>query len=52
MNKKRSLYREGNIEDQYIIEEDEVLGEGGSAIVRKGMKRDSGEYYAIKIIDK
>ena len=49
---KSKLFREGFIEDVYIIEQDTVLGEGASAIVRKGIKRDSGETYAIKIIDK
>ena len=49
---KSKLLREGFIEDVYIIEQDTVLGEGASAIVRKGIKRDSGETYAIKIIDK
>ena len=33
---KRSLKREGFIEDFYLIEEEEVLGEGASAVVRKG----------------
>ena len=49
---KSKLFRKGFIEDVYIIEQDTVLGEGASAIVRKGIKRDSGETYAIKIIDK
>jgi hypothetical protein len=53
MNKsKRRLYREGYIEDFYVIEEDNLLGEGGSAVVRKGIKKDTGEPVAIKIIDK
>jgi hypothetical protein len=50
--KKKSLYREGYIEDYYIIEEDNFLGEGGSAVVRKGIKRETGEAVAIKILDK
>ncbi len=50
--KKKTLYREGYIEDFYVIEEDSLLGEGGSAVVRKGIKRDTGEAFAIKIIDK
>ena len=49
---KRSLKKEGFIEDYYLIEEEEVLGEGASAVVRKGIKKDTGEAYAIKIIDK
>ena len=49
---KRTLKREGKIEDFYIIEENEILGEGASAVVRKGIKKDNGETYAIKIIDK
>ena len=52
MFNKSKLYHEGLIEDFYIIEQDTILGEGASAIVRKGIKRDSGESYAIKIIDK
>lgn len=51
MNKK-SLFRAGYIEDHYVIEEDNLLGEGGFAVVRRGIKRDTGEAYAIKIIDK
>lgn len=50
--KKRSLFREGDIEDYYVIEEDNLLGEGGSAVVRKGIKRETGEAFAIKILDK
>ena len=49
---KRSLYREGDIEDFYIIEEDNILGEGGFSVVRKGIKRDTGETFAVKILDK
>ena len=49
---KRTLKREGKIEDYYIIEENEILGAGASAVVRKGIKKDNGETYAIKIIDK
>jgi hypothetical protein len=50
--KKKSLYKEGDIMDNYLIEEDSILGEGASAIVRKGIKIDTGESYAIKILDK
>lgn len=50
--KKNSLKREGLIEDVYLIEENEILGEGASAVVRKGIKKDTGETFAIKIIDK
>ena len=47
---QREIKKEGNIEDFYIIEENEILGKGASAIVRKGIKIDTGE--AIKIINK
>ena len=49
---QREIKKEGNIEDVYIIEENEVLGKGASAVVRKGIKIDTGEAYAIKIINK
>jgi hypothetical protein len=49
---KRSLYREGDIDDYYIIEDDFILGEGGFSVVRRGIKRDTGETFAVKIIDK
>ena len=49
---QRNIKREGNIEDFYIIEENEILGKGASAVVRKGIKIDTGEAYAIKIINK
>ena len=52
LSNKNSLYRSGLIEDVYLIDQETVLGEGASAIVRKGIKRDSGESFAIKIIDK
>ena len=52
LSNKNSLYRSGLIEDVYLIDQETVLGEGASAIVRKGIKRDSGETFAIKIIDK
>ncbi len=53
MNKsKRRLYRKGLVEDFYIIEEEDMLGEGGSGVVRKGTKKDTGESVAIKILDK
>jgi hypothetical protein len=48
----RSLFREGDIDDYYIIEDDCIIGEGGFSVVRKGIKRDTGETYAIKILDK
>lgn len=51
-SKRRSLYKEGYIEDFYAIEEDEALGEGGSGVVRKAIRRETGESVAIKIIDK
>ena len=49
---QREIKKEGNIEDFYIIEENEILGKGASAVVRKGIKIDTGEAYAIKIINK
>jgi hypothetical protein len=48
----KSLYREGDIEDFYIIEEDNIIGEGGFSVVRKAIKRETGEIFAIKILDK
>ena len=48
----REIKREGNIEDYYIIEENEILGKGASAVVRKGIKIETGEAFAIKIINK
>lgn len=52
MNAKRSLKREGLIEEHYLIEEEDVLGSGTTGVVRKGIKKDNGETYAIKILDK
>ena len=49
---QREIRKEGNIEDYYIIEENEILGKGASAVVRKGIKIDTGEAFAIKIINK
>jgi hypothetical protein len=48
----RTLYREGDIEDFYIIEDDDIIGEGGFSVVRRGIKRETGETFAIKILDK
>jgi len=50
--KNKSLFKEGYIEDFYEIEEEDYLGEGGSAIVRKAIRRQTGDLYAIKILDK
>ncbi len=50
--KRKSLFKQGFIEDFYEIDEEDYLGEGGSAIVRKAIKRETGELYAIKILDK
>ncbi|MCQ2816887.1 MAG: serine/threonine-protein kinase [archaeon] len=47
----RNLKHEGYIEDFYNILNDEAIGEGASATVFKGIKKDNGETYAIKIID-
>ena len=49
---QRNLFHEGQIEDFYVIDEEATLGEGANAIVRKGVKKDTGESFAIKIIDK
>lgn len=43
-------YRKDNIKDNYKF--DKVLGEGSFAVVRKGIKKTTGEEVAIKIIDK
>ena len=51
-NKKRTLFKDGYIEDFYLIEEDNLLGEGGSAVVRKAINKETGETVAIKILDK
>jgi hypothetical protein len=50
--KAKSLFREGYIEDFYAIDEEDFLGEGGSAIVRRAISRETGNNYAIKILDK
>jgi hypothetical protein len=50
--KKKSLFKDGYVEDFYEIDEEDYLGEGGSAIVRKAIKKESGDVYAIKIMDK
>ena len=50
--RRRSLFKEGFIEDFYEIDEEDYLGEGGSAIVRRAIKRETGELFAIKIMDK
>ena len=49
---QRNLKHDGEIEDFYVIDEDEILGEGTSAVVRRGIKKETGEAFAIKIIDK
>ena len=49
---QREIKKEENIEDHYIIEENEILGKGASAVVRKGIKIKTGEAFAIKIINK
>ena len=50
--KTNTLFREGYIEDFYEIDEEDFLGEGGSGIVRRAINRDTGNQYAIKILDK
>ncbi len=52
MNYHRKLYRPGLIEDVYLIEEENRLGEGGSGIVIKAEHRETGNIVAIKIIEK
>ena len=49
---QRDIKKEGNIEDFYAIEENEILGKGASAVVRMGIKIETGQAYAIKIINK
>eukprot|EP01126_Amoeba_proteus_P022427 TRINITY_DN2266_c0_g1_i10.p2 TRINITY_DN2266_c0_g1~~TRINITY_DN2266_c0_g1_i10.p2 ORF type:complete len:121 (-),score=27.08 TRINITY_DN2266_c0_g1_i10:885-1247(-) len=39
-----------HIEDIYEI--GEILGKGGFSIVKKARKRDTGEYFALKIVSK
>ena len=48
----RNLKHEGKIEDFYAIDENTILGEGASSIVRKGVNLKTGDAFAIKIIDK
>ena len=43
-------YRKENIKDHYKF--DKVLGEGSFAVVRKAIKKSTGEEFAVKIIDK
>lgn len=50
MNYSSVNYRKDNIKDNYKF--DKVLGEGSFAVVRKGIKKSTGEEVAIKIIDK
>ena len=45
-----NIYKKENIKDHYKF--DKVLGEGSFAVVRKGIKKTTGEEFAIKIIDK
>jgi hypothetical protein len=45
---QREIKKEGNIEDHYIIEENEILGKGASAVVRKGIKIDTGKPSQLK----
>lgn len=47
----RNLKHEGKFEDFYSILQEESLGEGASATVFKAIKNDTGETYAIKVID-
>jgi hypothetical protein len=45
---KKSLFREGFIEDNYLIDEDKHIGEGGTSIVRKGLHKATGKTVAVK----
>ena len=49
---QRNLKHDGEIEDFYTIDNECTLGEGASAVVRKGIKKETGKPFAIKIIDK
>eukprot|EP01015_Nassula_variabilis_P017500 TRINITY_DN2767_c0_g1_i1.p1 TRINITY_DN2767_c0_g1~~TRINITY_DN2767_c0_g1_i1.p1 ORF type:complete len:309 (-),score=61.44 TRINITY_DN2767_c0_g1_i1:18-944(-) len=45
-----NFFKTGSIKDDYKF--DKVIGEGSFAIVRKGIKKSTGEEVAIKIFDK
>jgi len=46
-----SLFKEGNIFDSYVFDEEEEGFYGSTSIVRKAIKISDGEFYAVKIID-
>lgn len=48
---KMEIYNDVDIEDKYIIDEDSILGEGITAVVRKAINIETGQEYAIKFID-
>lgn len=44
-------HRDVDIEEKYSIDEDSILGEGLTAVVRKAVNIETGKEYAIKFID-
>lgn len=44
-------HRDVDIEEKYTIDEDSILGEGLTAVVRKAIHIETGQEYAIKFID-
>ena len=44
-------HNEVDIEEKYIIDEDSILGEGITAVVRKAINIETEKEYAIKFID-
>jgi len=45
-------HNEVDIEEKYIIDEDSILGEGITAVVRKEINIETEHEYEIKFIDK
>lgn len=44
-------HRDVDIEEKYQIDENSILGEGLTAVVRKAINIENGQEYAIKFID-
>lgn len=44
-------HNEVDIEEKYMIDENSILGEGITAVVRKATNIETGQEYAIKFID-